>query len=81
MAILTTQQRGEIHAYLCRRFGYGGVTKADVQAVVDATDAWIDTNAAAFNAALPEPGKSGLTLTQKTIVFCFVALKRAGIEV
>ena len=81
MATLTTQQRGEIHAFLCRRFGYGGVTKADVQAVVDAADSWQDTNAAAFNAALPEPGKSALNLTQKTIIFCYVALKRAGIEV
>lgn len=80
MATLTTQQRGEIHAFLCRRFGYGGITKADVQAVVDATDTWIDTNAAAFNAALPEPGKSGLDAAQKTIIFCYVALKRAGIE-
>jgi hypothetical protein len=82
MATLTTQQRGEIHAFLCRRFGYGGtMTKAAVQAVVDATDSWIDTNTAAFNAALPEPGKTALTLTQKTIIFCYVALKRAGIEV
>jgi len=81
MAVLTTQQRGEIHAYLCRRFGYGVVTKADVQAVVNATDQWQDDNAAAFNTALPEPGKSALSLTQKTIIFCYVALKRAGIEV
>ena len=81
MAILTTQQRGEIHAYLCRRFGYGVITKADVQAVVDAADSWQDANAAAFNAALPEPGKTALNLTQKTIVFCYVALRRAGIEV
>jgi len=81
MANLTTQQRAAIHAYLCSRFGYGGITKADVQAVVDATDSWIDTNVAAFNTALPEPGKSALNATQKTIIFCYVALKRAGIEV
>ena len=49
--------------------------------VVDATDSWIDTNVAAFNTALPEPGKSALNATQKTIIFCYVALKRAGIEV
>ena len=63
MAILTTQQRGEIHAYLCRRFGYGVVTKADVQAVVNAADDWQDANAAAFNTALPEPGKSAFVTT------------------
>ena len=82
MADLTTQQRGEIHAFLCRRFGYGGgVAKADLQAAIDATDSWIDSNAASFNTALPDPAKSVLTTAQKTIVFCYVALKRAGIEV
>ena len=81
MATLTTQQRGEIHAFLCRRFGYGGITKANVQAVVNAADQWQDDNAASFNTALPEPGKSALNLTQKTIIFCYVAPKRAGIEV
>jgi len=81
MADLTTQQRGEILAFLCRRFGYGGITKAGVQAAINATDTWIDTNAASFNTALPEPSKSVLSAAQKTIVFCYVALKRAGIEV
>ena len=82
MAALTTQQRTDIHAFLCRRFGYGGVmTKANVQAAINATDDWIDSNAAAFNSALPVVAQSGLTATQKTILFCYVALKRAGIEV
>lgn len=81
MAVLTTQQRAAVHAFLCARFGYGGgLTKADVRAAVDATDAWIDTNAAAYVAALPEPGRSTLDATQKTILFCYVALRRAGIE-
>jgi hypothetical protein len=82
MAVLDSTRRREILAYLCRRFGYGGgLTKANVQAAIDATDDWIDANAAAFNAALPEPAKSTLTPVQKTIIFCFTALKRAGIEV
>jgi hypothetical protein len=82
MAVLTTQQREEIHAHVCRRYGYGGgVTKSDVQAAVDATDSWIDSNAASFNAALPDPAKSVLSGAQKTLLFCYVALKRAGIEV
>jgi len=82
MAVLDTPSRVAILAYLCRRFGYGGtMTKANVQAAIDATDSWIDTNAAAFNSALPAAAQSGLTTAQKTIIFCFVALKRAGIEV
>lgn len=81
MAVLDGTKRGEVHAFLCRKFGYGGITKAEVQAVIDAADSWQDANAASFNAALPEPGKTVLNLTQKTIIFCYVALKRAGIEV
>lgn len=56
-----------------------GVTKADLRAAGDATDAWIEANQAAFNAALPLPARTALTLTQKTLLFCFVAMRRAGI--
>jgi hypothetical protein len=82
MAVLNGTLRAEILAYLCRRFGYGGaMTKANVQAAINATDSWIDTNAAAFNSALPAAAQSGLSATEKVILFCFVASKRAGIEV
>lgn len=53
-------------------------TKADLQAAVDATDTWIDTNAAAFNTALPVAFRTNATQAQKTYLFCLVALKRAG---
>jgi hypothetical protein len=55
-----------------------GVTKADLQAAVDATDTWIDSNQAAFNAALPATFRNNATLSQKTLLFCFVARRRAG---
>ena len=50
-----------------------------VRSAIGATDTWIADNQAAFNAALPEPFKSNATLEQKTLLFCHVAMKRAGI--
>jgi hypothetical protein len=56
-----------------------GVTKVDLRAAVDATDAWIDGQQANFNAALPAAARNNLTLVQKTLLFCYVAMRRAGI--
>jgi len=51
----------------------------DLKAAVDATDSWIDTNAAAYNLTLPTAARTTLTATQKTLLFCYVALRRAGL--
>lgn len=56
----------------------GALTKADLRAAVDATDQWIDDNASAFNTALPLAARTNLTAAQKTFLFCYVALRRAG---
>jgi hypothetical protein len=56
-----------------------GITKVDLKAAIDATDDWIDANQASFNTALPTAARNGLNLTQKTLIFCYVAMKRAGI--
>lgn len=56
-----------------------GVTKADLRAAVDATDDWIDANQASFNTALPQPFRSNANLTQKTLLFCYVAMRRANL--
>ncbi len=56
-----------------------GITKVDLKAAVDATDDWIDTNQTAFNNALPTAAKNTRNLTQKTLIFCYVAMKRASI--
>lgn len=55
-----------------------GLNKDELAAAVVATDNWIDDNAASFNAALPAAAQSGLTAVQKTLLFCAVALMRAG---
>lgn len=53
-----------------------GLTKDEVRAAVDATDDWIDDNAASFNAALPQPARSALNAEQKLKLFLTVAQRR-----
>lgn len=82
MAVLDSINRARITAQVMRAAGLGplaGMTKTDLRAAVDATDTWIDNNAAAYNTALPLTARTQLTATQKTILFCFVAMRRAGL--
>lgn len=52
------------------------LTKAELRAAVDATDDWIDLNAAVYNLALPQPARSVLTAAQKLRLFKAVADRR-----
>lgn len=54
-------------------------TKTDLRAALNATDDWIDTNQSAFNTALPVTFRNNATQAQKTLLFCYVALRRAGL--
>lgn len=53
------------------------LTKAQLQAAIDATDQWIDDNASAFNSALPTAARTTLTAQQKLDLFLRVARRRA----
>lgn len=55
------------------------VSKTDLAAAIAATDDWIDDNAAGFNSALPQPARGALSSAQKTFLFCYVAMRRAGL--
>lgn len=55
------------------------ISKPDLLAAVNATDDWIDANATAFNNALPTAAKNNLTAAQKTVLFMYVAARRAGL--
>lgn len=81
MAVLDLGNRSKVLAHLCRAVvgGWPALTKPDVQAAINATDDWIDTNQSAYNSALPLPFRTTATLTQKTILFAYVALRRAGL--
>lgn len=54
------------------------LTKPDLAAAINATDDWIDANQGSFNQALPQPSRNQLSLAQKTFLFCYVAMRRAG---
>lgn len=53
--------------------------KPDLSAALNAADQWIEDNQASFNAALPLPFRTTATLTQKTLLFAYVAYRRAGL--
>jgi hypothetical protein len=59
--------------------GVDAVGTQAARAAADATDTWITDNQTSFNTALPEPFKSTATSAQKTLLFCYVAMKRAGL--
>ena len=83
MAALPTLDRQRIWRGLQRFTDFGGVPnvlKADLQAAVNATDDWIDSNQASFNSALPVAFRNNATLAQKTILFCAVAMMRVSLD-
>jgi len=55
-----------------------GMNKIDLQNAVNATDEWIETNSASFNATLPLPARTSLTSNQKALLFVIVALMRSN---
>ena len=83
MAALPTADRQRIKRGLARWFSglreLLNLSDADFQAAVDATDTWIDANAAAYNTALPVAARTNLTASQKTLLFVAVALMRQGV--
>lgn len=82
MALLPEAARARVWAHAMRAAGLGplpGITKPDLRAAVEATDQWIEDNAASYNAALPQPFRSQASMVQKTLLFCYVAMRRAGI--
>jgi hypothetical protein len=80
--------RARVWAHAMRRGSLGSlpdVTKAELRAAVDAVDNWIESASGTaapsvgFNAALPQPFRSQATTQQKTMLFCWVAMRRAGL--
>ena len=80
MAVLPEQDRQRAAAQWMRdNLEPAGFTKAQLKAALDATDNWIQANDAAFNAALPQPFRNAATAKQKTLLFCYVAMRREGL--
>lgn len=83
MAYLDDTDRARIYRglmrYWSRRLETTTVSKAELRAAVDATDAWIEDNQSVYNAALPAAFRDSASVVQKTVLFCAVALMRVGV--
>lgn len=80
MAALTDADRVEIWAEVMRDVSAGsepcGVLKAELRAAVDAADVWANSNAGAYNSALPQPARTILTPGQKARLLMYVVRQR-----
>ncbi len=84
MAILTRQERKNIGSPWIRKVYQEAAKAADlsfteIEAAIQDTEDWIDANQASFVAALPEPFKSKTNGAEKTLLFVYVTMKRAGL--
>lgn len=79
---LTEQQRGDLHAALMqdmsRTFENVTITKADLQAAINALDDFLEADADALNTAIPQPAREALTVSQKAKLLAAVAVWRCG---
>jgi hypothetical protein len=80
MAVLSDNDRLELWAEVMRDLGSTGasvsIEKADLRAALDAADSWVDTNAASYNTALPQPARGALTARQKAHLLMYVIRRR-----
>lgn len=56
--------------------GIPNVTKADLQAAINAADNWADSTAASYNLALPIAFRNNATAGQKALLLAVVVLAR-----
>lgn len=79
MAVMNATERLRSRIAAIRNYGLTRFVKTDIDAAVAATDDWIDSNQTSFNNALPTTFKNNATLAEKTLLFCLVAMRRAGL--
>jgi hypothetical protein len=83
MAVLTSTDRERVRNFVMRVassiVGSWAVTKTELRTLVDDTDDWIEANQSAYNSAISASVRNKFTTAQKTLVFCYVAMRRAGI--
>jgi hypothetical protein len=82
MAVLTDEQRTQVHVglmrYTSRLLQSVNLTKAELRTAINDTDQWIQDNGASYNSALSAAAQANLTSAQKTILFCVVAAMRVS---
>ena len=80
MAVLSNADRASLWAEIMQAWSNErtpcGVNKPDLRAAVDAIDDWVNTNAAVFNLAIPQPARGALTARQKAQLLTLVVRRR-----
>lgn len=77
MAALSDADRIAIWAaYMSSETGTFSLTKHELKAAFDAADDWVNSNAAAFNSAIPQPARGALSASQKARLLMAVVAKR-----
>lgn len=82
MAVMTDIARAEVVAAWMRdnEATVGAITKLDLRAAINAVDQYMSDNAAAMNAAIPQPARGQLTTKQKALILTAVVAKRYILE-
>lgn len=80
MTVLSDPDRAQLHADFMRvaeNILALTITKAELRSALNAADDWADTNASAFNLAIPQPARGVMSSRQKTLLLSYIILKRA----
>ncbi len=81
MAVLSNADRSACWGEAMRdALGTLPLSKADLRAAVNAIDDWCDTNAAAFNTAIPQPARAALSARQKAALLMIVVSHRFAVS-
>lgn len=80
MTLLDSTSRARVVAQWMRKnLEASSFSKAELAAAVDSTDQWIEDNTASFVAAIPSGFRTKSSATQKTLLFVYVLMRRAGL--
>ena len=84
MAVLTRQEKKDIASPWVQKVfedakKTGDLSFSDLEPAVQYTEDWIESNQASFASGLPQPFKSKTDASEKTFLFVYVAMKRAGL--
>ena len=52
------------------------ITRQDLRLAVNAVDDWLEANAVAANAAIPQPARAALSASQKAAILMYVTARR-----
>lgn len=79
--MLDVTNRFRTRAQFLRAFSgqFGDLSKAQVQAAVEAADDWADANAASYNTALPAAFRTTATPALKAALLAYICMRRAGL--